>query len=95
MAVISAISDNIELLQHPLVEALIRLKWVKLRAFFFLLIAAHFCFVISLSTYTLLLVHQYPKNVTDLNSSTLTTVTEPQKNEENLYSENEVSATEI
>lgn len=41
---------------HPLVEAFIRLKWNRLRIFFFFLVIIHLIFVVSLSLYTIFLI---------------------------------------
>ncbi|XP_011145853.2 transient receptor potential channel pyrexia [Harpegnathos saltator] len=56
-AIIAATSSvtQLAILQHPLVETFLRLKWAKLRIFFFLLVLVHIVFVISLSSYALML----------------------------------------
>ncbi|XP_025987877.2 transient receptor potential channel pyrexia-like isoform X5 [Solenopsis invicta] len=55
-AIIAAASDikQLEILRHPVVETFLRLKWERLRIFFFLLILTHLSFVISLSNYALM-----------------------------------------
>lgn len=56
-AIIAAASDirQLAILQHPLVETFLRLKWARLRILFFLLILVHLFFVISLSLYAIML----------------------------------------
>ncbi|EFN80263.1 Transient receptor potential channel pyrexia [Harpegnathos saltator] len=56
-AIVAATSSvtQLAILQHPLVETFLRLKWAKLRIFFFLLMLLHIFFVISLSSYALML----------------------------------------
>ncbi|KYN39147.1 Transient receptor potential channel pyrexia [Trachymyrmex septentrionalis] len=58
-AIIAAASDikQLAILQHPLVETFLRLKWARLRILFFLLILVHFLFVISLSVYAIIFAH--------------------------------------
>ncbi|KAG5334525.1 PYX protein, partial [Acromyrmex charruanus] len=58
-AIIAAASDKRQLaiLQHPLVETFLRLKWARLRILFFLLILVHFLFVVSLSVYAIIFAH--------------------------------------
>nr|BAN81930.1 transient receptor potential A5 channel [Solenopsis invicta] len=55
-AIIAATSDmkQLAILQNPVVETFLRLKWERLRIFFFLLILTHLSFVISLSNYALM-----------------------------------------
>ncbi|XP_011172017.2 transient receptor potential channel pyrexia-like [Solenopsis invicta] len=55
-AIIAAASDikQLAILQHPVVETFLRLKWEKLRIFFFLLTLIHLFFAISLSFYGLM-----------------------------------------
>ncbi|XP_072765725.1 transient receptor potential cation channel subfamily A member 1 homolog [Anoplolepis gracilipes] len=57
-AVIAAASDITQLviLQHPLVETFLRLKWARLRILFFFLMLIHLFFVISLSMYAVMFV---------------------------------------
>ncbi|KAL6439459.1 hypothetical protein ACFW04_003941 [Cataglyphis niger] len=57
-AVIAAASDitQLAILQHPLVETFLRLKWTRLRIFFFFLMLVHLFFVISLSIYAIMFV---------------------------------------
>lgn len=57
-AVIAAASDitQLAILQHPLVETFLRLKWARLRIFFFFLMLVHLSFVISLSIYAIMFV---------------------------------------
>lgn len=45
------------IIQHPLIEALISLKWKKMKLIFLLLLIAHVCFVSTLSVYAFALVH--------------------------------------
>ncbi|XP_012535807.1 transient receptor potential channel pyrexia isoform X1 [Monomorium pharaonis] len=58
-AVTAAASDirQLAILQHPLVETFLRLKWARLRILFFLLILVHLSFVISLSVYAIMFAH--------------------------------------
>lgn len=58
-AVIAAASDirQLAILQHPLVETFLRLKWARLRILFFFLILVHLFFVISLSVYAIMFAH--------------------------------------
>ncbi|XP_039303120.1 transient receptor potential channel pyrexia-like isoform X2 [Solenopsis invicta] len=55
-AIIAATSDmkQLAILQHPVVEIFLRLKWKKIRIFFFLLIFIHTSFIIFLSNYALM-----------------------------------------
>lgn len=57
-AVIAATSDitQLAILQHPLVETFLRLKWARLRILFFFLMLVHLFFVISLSIYAVMFV---------------------------------------
>lgn len=57
-AVIAASTSigQLAILQHPLVETFLRLKWARLRIFFFLLVLVHIIFVISLSAYALMFI---------------------------------------
>ncbi|XP_011169972.3 transient receptor potential channel pyrexia isoform X1 [Solenopsis invicta] len=61
MAVVTAIiaaASNIKqlaILQHPVVETFLGLKWERLRIFFFVLIFIHLSFVIFLSNYALMI----------------------------------------
>ncbi|XP_021940800.1 transient receptor potential channel pyrexia-like isoform X3 [Zootermopsis nevadensis] len=48
---------QIRILQHPLLETFLRLKWHRLRMIFGMIVVVHACFVASLSTYCLLLVY--------------------------------------
>lgn len=63
MAVVTAIiaaASNIKqlaILQHPLVEMFLRLKWARLRILFFLLILVHLFFVTTLSVYAIMFTH--------------------------------------
>ncbi|XP_032677663.1 transient receptor potential channel pyrexia-like isoform X2 [Odontomachus brunneus] len=56
-AIIAASSNiaQLAILQHPLVETFLRLKWARLRTFFFILVLVHIVFVTSLSTYGLVI----------------------------------------
>lgn len=45
--------EQLTILQHPLVETFLRLKWSKLRAFFFTLVFIHALLVLSLSGYSI------------------------------------------
>lgn len=58
-AITAAISDirQLAILQHPLVETYLRLKWARLRILFFFLILVHLFFVISLSVYAIMFAH--------------------------------------
>ncbi|XP_020712175.2 transient receptor potential channel pyrexia-like [Athalia rosae] len=64
MAVVSALiaavpnMEQMTILQHPLLEAFLGLKWARLRGFFFLLVAVHILFVLSLSAYAVLLLNR-------------------------------------
>nr|BAN81931.1 transient receptor potential A5 channel [Solenopsis invicta] len=55
-AIIAATSDmkQLAILQHPVVETFLRLKWKKIRIFFFLHIFIHTSFIIFLSNYALM-----------------------------------------
>nr|XP_031834394.1 transient receptor potential channel pyrexia-like isoform X1 [Nomia melanderi] len=48
--------EQLSILQHPLLETFLYLKWSKLRVFFFTLIFVHIMLVFSLSGYTIMLV---------------------------------------
>lgn len=52
--------QSLELLQHPLLETFLHLKWERLRIFFTLLVLIQIIFVISLSVYVMLIIHQPP-----------------------------------
>ncbi|XP_025992946.2 transient receptor potential channel pyrexia [Solenopsis invicta] len=58
-AFIAAASDirQLAILQHPVVETFLRLKWARLRILFFFLILVYLSFVISLSIYAIMLAH--------------------------------------
>jgi len=58
-AIVAAASDirQLAILQHPLVETFLRLKWARLRILFFLLILIHLFFVVSLSVYAIMFTH--------------------------------------
>jgi hypothetical protein len=62
MAVITAIVvaasgiAELSILQHPLVETFLRLKWARLRILFFILLLVNLIFVIFLSIYAAMLV---------------------------------------
>lgn len=58
-AIIAAVSDirQLAILQHPLVETFLRLKWARLRILFFFLILVHLFFIISLSIYAIMFAH--------------------------------------
>ncbi|XP_039315391.1 serine/threonine-protein phosphatase 6 regulatory ankyrin repeat subunit B isoform X2 [Solenopsis invicta] len=62
-AIIAAVSNmkQLAILQHPVVETFLRLKWKRLRIFFFVLILIHLFFAISLSKYALM----FSQNDTD------------------------------
>ncbi|XP_012228619.1 transient receptor potential channel pyrexia-like isoform X1 [Linepithema humile] len=55
-AIIAATSNitQLAILQHPLIETFLRLKWAKLRTLFFGFMFAHLLFVISLSIYAIM-----------------------------------------
>jgi hypothetical protein len=63
MAVVTALMSGannfqqMQILQHPLLETFLRFKWHRLRMIFGMLVVVHACFVASLSTYCLLLVY--------------------------------------
>ncbi|XP_076656459.1 transient receptor potential cation channel subfamily A member 1 homolog [Halictus rubicundus] len=57
--------DQLAILQHPLLETFLFLKWSRLRVFFFTLIFVHAMFVFSLSGYTIMLL-QYEMDYTPL-----------------------------
>ncbi|XP_075237615.1 transient receptor potential cation channel subfamily A member 1 homolog isoform X2 [Lycorma delicatula] len=56
-SITSLFSTESRIMQHPLVEAFISLKWRKMRHLFFMLCIIQICFVITLSVYTYVLVH--------------------------------------
>ncbi|KAL2740878.1 transient receptor potential channel pyrexia-like [Vespula squamosa] len=60
IALIAAASnvEQLGILQHPLIESFLHLKWAKLRAFFFLLVSLYVSFVLSLSTFAITLLRQ-------------------------------------
>ncbi|RLU16292.1 hypothetical protein DMN91_012052 [Ooceraea biroi] len=64
-AVIVAASGiaQLAILQHPLVETFLRLKWARLRILFFVLLLVHLIFVIFLSIYAVMLVRDDPECV--------------------------------
>ncbi|XP_011632918.1 transient receptor potential channel pyrexia-like isoform X1 [Pogonomyrmex barbatus] len=64
-AIIAASSDitQLAILQHPLVETFLRLKWTRLRILFFVLMFVHLFFVISLSVYAIMLVRDNTDHV--------------------------------
>jgi len=68
MAVITAIIvaasgiAQLAILQHPLVETFLRLKWARLRILFFVLLLVNVIFVIFLSIYAVMLVRNDPVN---------------------------------
>jgi hypothetical protein len=51
--------EKTEVLQHPLIELYLTLKWSKVCYFFYLWIAAYVVFVLSLSVYVTLMAHNY------------------------------------
>lgn len=55
MSLIAATSnvEQLTILQHPLVETFLWLKWSKLRVFFFSLVFVHTLLVLSLSGYSI------------------------------------------
>ncbi|XP_039295044.1 transient receptor potential channel pyrexia isoform X1 [Nilaparvata lugens] len=57
MSVVSLLTCEQKLIQHPLIEAFIHVKWKKMRWLFFFIFSLHVCFVISLSLFSLLLVN--------------------------------------
>ncbi|XP_078033209.1 transient receptor potential cation channel subfamily A member 1 [Augochlora pura] len=57
--------EQLAILQHPLLETFLFLKWSKLRMFFFTLILVHAIHVFSLTCYTIMLL-QYEKPYTPL-----------------------------
>ncbi|KAI4464137.1 transient receptor potential channel pyrexia [Holotrichia oblita] len=54
--------EHIEILEHPLVETFLRLKWTKVKWFFYLLIIMYTFFVLTLSAYVFIVIHRI-KNV--------------------------------
>ncbi|XP_046474385.1 transient receptor potential channel pyrexia [Neodiprion pinetum] len=64
MAVVSALIgavpsiEQMTILQHPLIEAFLGIKWHRLRPFFFLLVIIHVVFVLSLSCYAMILLQK-------------------------------------
>lgn len=64
MSVVSALigavplMEQMTILQHPLVEAFLGMKWSRLRRFFFMLVIVHVCFVLSLSGYAISLLRE-------------------------------------
>ncbi|KAL2749866.1 transient receptor potential channel pyrexia-like [Vespula maculifrons] len=60
IALIAAASnvEQLGILQHPLIESFLHLKWAKLRVFFFLLVFLYVSFVLSLSTFAITLLRQ-------------------------------------
>lgn len=56
-SLINAASDmeQLSLLQHPLLELFLKLKWNQLRIFFVTLVLVHICFSISVSAYSTIL----------------------------------------
>ncbi|GJQ77486.1 hypothetical protein Trydic_g20877 [Trypoxylus dichotomus] len=50
-------NENTELLEHPLVATFLRLKWKRVKWFFYLLILMYTMFVLTLSMYVLPMVH--------------------------------------
>ncbi|XP_046750138.1 transient receptor potential channel pyrexia-like [Diprion similis] len=64
MAVVSALIgavpsiEQMTILQHPLIEAFLGIKWFRLRPFFFLLVIIHVFFVLSLSCYAMIILQQ-------------------------------------
>ncbi|XP_043497215.1 transient receptor potential channel pyrexia-like [Polistes fuscatus] len=61
IALIAAISNDEQLaiLQHPLIETFLCLKWAKLRFFFFLFVVLYAFFVLSLSIFAINLLRKY------------------------------------
>ncbi|RZF41900.1 hypothetical protein LSTR_LSTR005668 [Laodelphax striatellus] len=57
MSVVSLLTCEQKLIQHPLIEAFIHVKWKRMRWLFFFIFSLHVCFVISLSVFSLLLVN--------------------------------------
>ncbi|OXU18737.1 hypothetical protein TSAR_000687 [Trichomalopsis sarcophagae] len=47
--------EQLSLLQHPLLELFLRLKWNRLRIFFVFLVLVHVCFAMSVSAYSAVL----------------------------------------
>ncbi|KAI4498013.1 hypothetical protein M0802_006837 [Mischocyttarus mexicanus] len=60
IALIAATSNDeqLEILQHPLIETFLCLKWAKLRIFFLLLALLHVSFVLSLSIFSITLLQK-------------------------------------
>ncbi|KAF5271907.1 hypothetical protein FQR65_LT05054 [Abscondita terminalis] len=60
--------EKVYILQHPLIETFLQLKWAKICHFFYFLIFAYTTFVLCLSVYVILAIHNaglYP-NVTEI-----------------------------
>ncbi|XP_019881595.2 transient receptor potential channel pyrexia [Aethina tumida] len=49
--------EKTEVLQHPLIDLFLSLKWAKIRFIFYWLIVIHFVFATSISSYVFLFVH--------------------------------------
>ncbi|KAK9737004.1 Ankyrin repeats (3 copies) [Popillia japonica] len=49
--------EHVEILEHPLVETFLRLKWIKVKWFFYLLIFTYTLFVLTLSAYIFIVIH--------------------------------------
>ncbi|XP_075210670.1 transient receptor potential channel pyrexia-like [Lycorma delicatula] len=61
-SMVSLLSEKLKIIQHPLIEAFIFLKWRKIKQIFSILFMAHVCFVIILTAYTYALVHRGEKS---------------------------------
>lgn len=61
-SMVSLLSEKLKIIQHPLIEAFIFLKWRKIKQIFSVLFMAHICFVIILTAYTYALVHRGEKS---------------------------------
>ncbi|XP_039294603.1 transient receptor potential channel pyrexia-like [Nilaparvata lugens] len=57
MSVVSLLTAEQRLIQHPLIEAFIHVKWKKMRWLFFFIFVLQVCFVLSLSSFSLMLVN--------------------------------------
>ncbi|RZF44009.1 hypothetical protein LSTR_LSTR007281 [Laodelphax striatellus] len=57
MSVVSLLTAEQRLIQHPLIEAFIHVKWKKMRWLFFFIFVLQVCFVLSLSAFSLILVN--------------------------------------
>lgn len=59
MAVVSALtkSEQIKILQHPVLMTYIYTKWLRVRYFFYSLVCIHVIYVLFLTAYTIVILH--------------------------------------